>query len=108
MDLLSIPKKEKEYRCKFAAPSILTGRFVAHILDAEEEDIRETLTDPGTLIVYNEHVITKEYEGYKKIDSMEEQRDGGYIVKLSGNTEETGAETNTEENPGGENDGGNH
>ena len=98
MDLLSIPKKKKEFSCKFAAPSILTGRFVAHILEAEEKDIRETLTDPGTLIVYNAHVITKTYEGYTKIDSLDEQREGGYIVKLSGETEETGGEMNEEEN----------
>ena len=103
MDLLSIPKKKKEYNCKFAAPSILTGRFVAYILDAEEEDIRETLTDPGTLIVYNEHVITKEYEGYTKIDSLDPQREGGYIVKLSGETEETGGEIKEEGNSDGEN-----
>jgi len=102
MDLLSIPKKKKEYNCKFAAPSILTGRFVAYILSEDEEEIRETLTDPGTLIVYNEHVVTKEYKGYKRIDSLEAQRDGGYIVKLSGDSEETGSETNEEENSHGE------
>ena len=103
MDLLSIPKKKKEFNCKFAAPSILTGRFVAYILSEDEEEIRETLTDPGTLIVYNEHVITKEYEGYTKIDSLEPQREGGFIVKLSGETEETGGEINEEENSHGEN-----
>ena len=103
MDLLSIPKKKKEFNCKFAAPSILTGRFVAYILSEDEEEIRETLTDPGTLIVYNAHVITKEYDGYRRIDSLEPQRDGGYMVKLSGDTEGTGSETNEEENGNGEN-----
>ena len=103
MDLLSIPKKKKEFNCKFAAPSILTGRFVAYILSEDEEEIREALTDPGTLIVYNAHVITKEYDGYRRIDSLEPQRDGGYMVKLSGDTEGTGSETNEEENGNGEN-----
>ena len=101
MDLLSIPKKKKEFNCKFAAPSILTGRFVAHILSEDENEIREALTDPGTLIVYNENVGTKTYEGYTKIDSMDHQREGGYIVKLSGETEETGVEINEEENGNG-------
>lgn len=102
MDLLSIPKKKKEFNCKFAAPSILTGRFVAYILSEDEEEIRGTLTDPGTLIVYNEHVVTKEYDGYKRIDSLEAQRDGGYMVKLSGDTEDTGSETNEEDDNNGE------
>jgi hypothetical protein len=82
MDQLKIPEKNKEYTCRFAAPSILTGRFVAHILCKDGQELREVLTEPGKLYVYNVHVGTKEYVGYRFIHSMEEQTDG-FIVKLT-------------------------
>ena len=82
MDLLTIPKKQKEFNCKFAAPSILTGRFVAYIYCTDAEEIRTALNDPGLLIVSNEHVGVKEYAGYTALDSLDEQPDG-YIVRMS-------------------------
>ena len=82
MDHLMIPDKQKSFDCKFAAPSVLTGRFVAYIYCMDADEIRDALTNPGILIVENEHVGTREYPGYTTLDSMEEQPDG-YIVKLS-------------------------
>ena len=82
MDLLKIPKKQKQFDCKFAAPSILTGRFVAYVYCTDEHEITNALDDPGLLIVENEHVGVKEYAGYTALDSIDEQPDG-FIVKMS-------------------------
>lgn len=82
MDHLMIPDKQKSFICKFAAPSVLTGRFVAYIYCMDADEIRDALTNPGTLVVENEHVGVREYPGYTTVYSMDKQPDG-YIVKLS-------------------------
>lgn len=72
MDMLRLVNKDKEYLCRYAAPSVLTGRFVACVVDSTEESIREGFTDPGDIFVHNVENLyaDKTYTGYTGIDEI--------------------------------------
>lgn len=72
MDMLTLLKNDKKYLCKYAAPSILTGRFVACVVDSTEESIREDFENPGDIFVHNVENLyaDKTYSGYTAIDEI--------------------------------------
>ena len=72
MDKLTLIDKGKEFMCNFAAPSVLTGRFVADIIDSDEETVRESFENPGDMLVHNMEGLysDKTYSGYAGIYSL--------------------------------------
>lgn len=72
MDKLTLVDNGMEFMCKFAAPSVLTGRFVADILDSNEECVREAFQNPGDMLVHNMEELypDKTYKGYAGIYSL--------------------------------------
>lgn len=76
MDRLKLVEKGIEFMARFAAPSVLTGYFVAAIPDAKLEVIETAFTEPGTILVHNmeELYADKEYEGYRRIRQIREQQ----------------------------------
>ena len=84
MDVMMLPEKKAMYSCKYAAPSVLTGNFVAYIYEATEEEIRETLTDPGPIVVYNQDTGSHTYSGYTTVDEIRPQEDGLIVILTNG------------------------
>lgn len=83
MDRITLPDKGLQFLADFAAPSVLTGRFVASIVHAEAETVRSAFTAPGEMLVENVEGLyaPKTYTGYD-LDELQE-RDDRTIVKLS-------------------------
>lgn len=82
MDVMMLPKKKKMFDCKYAAPSPMTRKFVAHVYGADEKEIRETLTEPGPIVVYNPDTGSHAYEGYKTVEEIREQ-ERGFVAVLT-------------------------
>lgn len=72
MDMVTLIDKDKKYLCRYAAPSILTGRFVACVIGSTEESIREDFTNPGDIFVHNVENLyaDKTYTGYTELDEL--------------------------------------
>ena len=83
MDIVTIQRTGKQIECRYAAPSISTGRFVACVIGETPEQIREDFTDPGTLTVHNAEDLyaDKTYEGYTTIDEIRPS-DGDYVIVM--------------------------
>ena len=84
MDVMMLPAKQKMFNCEYAAPSVLTKKFVAHVLDATEQEIRETLTDPGDIVVYNKDAGSHTYRGYTTVEEIREQPIGHIAILTHG------------------------
>lgn len=74
MDRVTLVEKEISFNTRFAAPSILTGYFVAAVVGASEGKIRKAFTDPGDILVedMNGLVAPVTYTGYKTIVEIRE------------------------------------
>ena len=74
MDRITLTEKEQEFMCRFAAPSILTGYFVAAVIRSDRETIEEAFTEPGPILVHNMEDLyaDKTYEGYRRINEIRE------------------------------------
>lgn len=80
MDKIILPDKGVELETRFAAPSVLTGRFVCAVVNSDIGTVRDALDHPGRIIVHNtdELYADKIYAGYGAIHSIEES--GGEII----------------------------
>ena len=74
MDRITLTEKKQDFMCRFAAPSILTGYFVAAVVGSDRETIEESFTEPGPILVHNveELYADKTYEGYRRINEIRE------------------------------------
>ena len=77
MDKIILPEKGMELETRFAAPSVLTGRFVCAVVNSDIDTVRNALDHPGRIIVHNTNELydDKIYEGYGAIHSTEESGD---------------------------------
>lgn len=84
MDKIIIKRTGEEFITQFAAPSILTGRFVALVVGSNVGTVERVFSDPGEMTVHNldDQYADKTYTGYKGIHSMEERSDG-ILIKLN-------------------------
>lgn len=82
MDIVTIERTGNRVNCRYAAPSITTGYFVACVLAGTPESVEEEFTNPGTLYVHNAAglVEDKEYTGYDRIVSVCETDKGIQIM----------------------------
>ena len=82
MDRLKLVEKGIEFTARFAAPSVLTGYFVAEIPNASREEIEAAFTEPGPILVHNteELYADKLYEGYKRIRKIREQQNAIVVI----------------------------
>lgn len=82
MDRVKLIDKEKEFMTRFAAPSILTGCFVAAIPDADMEEIEQAFTEPGDILVHNMEELypDKIYNGYRRIRKIREQENEIIVI----------------------------
>lgn len=74
MDKIVFLEKNTEILTRFAAPSVLTGYFVAAVPGATVEQMTELFTDPGAMLVHNmdELYEDKVYTGYNHINELRE------------------------------------
>ena len=74
MDRITLTEKEQEFMCRFAAPSVLTGYFVAAVRNSDRATIEEAFTEPGPILVHNmeELYADKTYKGYRRINEIRE------------------------------------
>lgn len=74
MDRITLTEKKQEFMCRYAAPSVLTGYFVAAVTDSDRETIVEAFTEPGPILVHNTDDLyaDKTYEGYRRINEIRE------------------------------------
>lgn len=82
MDRLTLVEKEMEFMTRFAAPSVLTGYFVAAIPNANREKIEAAFTSPGPILVHNmeELFADKVYEGYTRMRQIREQENEIVVI----------------------------
>lgn len=74
MDRITLTEKKQEFMCRFAAPSVLTGYFVAAVRNSDRATIEEAFTEPGPILVHNmeELYADKTYKGYRRINEIRE------------------------------------
>lgn len=72
MDKVTLIDKGIDFTARFAAPSILTGYFVAAIVDSNVEDVSSAFANPGRILVHNmeDHYSDVTYTGYTRINEM--------------------------------------
>ena len=82
MDRITLTEKKQEFMCRFAAPSILTGYFVAAVVGSDRETIEKAFTEPGPILVHNveELYADKTYEGYRRINEIREAENGITVI----------------------------
>lgn len=75
MDKVTLKEKGKEFMTRYAAPSVLTGYFVAAVIGSTEETVTAAFTNPGDIMVQNvEHKYAdKVYAGYRRINEIRVQ-----------------------------------
>lgn len=74
MDRVTLIDKGLTFETRFAAPSVLTGCFVAAVLDSDRATVESAFTSPGTIFVHNEDNLfaDKTYTGYTRIQQLTE------------------------------------
>ena len=90
MDRITLIDKDVEFTTRFAAPSVLTGRFVAAVVDSDKETITEAFTDPGRILVHNMEDLyaDKIYEEYTHINEIRNGGDEITVILDRGETDE--------------------
>lgn len=78
MDRITFERNGAVLDANFAAESILTGNFVASVVNADEETVRAAFTEPGVIYVRSLDTTIPEsaYRGYRSVQSIDEQPDG--------------------------------
>lgn len=91
MDRVTLLDKDLQFMTKFAAPSVLTGYFVACIVDSDRETIEEAFTEPGPILVQNVDSLfeDKTYTDYRRIREIREGI-SSIIVILDGEEPDNG------------------
>ena len=74
MDRITLIDKEQEFMTRFAAPSVLTGYFVAAVVDSDRQTIEAAFTNPGRILVHNMENLYDDavYEDYTGINEIRE------------------------------------
>lgn len=74
MDRITLLDKGIEFMTRYAAPSILTGYFVAAIVNSDRAAIEAAFTNPGSIFVHNMEDLyaDKTYTGYTRINEIRE------------------------------------
>lgn len=82
MDRVTLLDKNRVFMTKYAAPSVLTGFFVAAVTGTDRQTAEAAFTDPGRILVENTESLfaPKIYDGYTKINEIREQEDGVIII----------------------------
>ena len=86
MDRIILPSG-KTYNAKYAADSVATGNFVAHLYADDLPQIVMDFTGADPIVVENPDVGRFVYTGYSRIIRMREE-DGGYVITLAREKEE--------------------
>ena len=75
MDRVTLTQKGISFDTRFAAPSVLTGYFVAAVQGSDRGTIESAFTDPGDILVHNleDLFADKTYTGYTRIREIREQ-----------------------------------
>ena len=86
MDKITFLKTGAELMTKFAAPSVLTGYFVASVPDATVEQMRDLFTDPGPMRVHNMQNLYEDkiYTEYDQINEIRAGNDEIIIILQKG------------------------
>lgn len=75
MDRITFLEKDNtELLTRFAAPSVLTGYFVAAVPNATVDEMEELFSDPGPMLVHNMDDLygDKVYTGFNHINEIRE------------------------------------
>jgi hypothetical protein len=85
MDKIILPDKGVELETRFAAPSVLTGRFVCAVVDSDADEVREAFTDHGPILVQNTDGLYEDklYTDFGGIHDLREEQ-GQITVVLNG------------------------
>lgn len=85
MDKITLIEKEAVFMSRYAAPSVSSGRFVAAIVDSDVDDVRETFTDHGPILVQNTDGLYEDklYTDFGGIHDLREEQ-GQITVVLNG------------------------
>ena len=88
MDRITLIDKEQEFMTRFAAPSVLTGYFVAAVVDSDRQTIEAAFTNPGRILVHNMENLYDDavYEGYTEINEIRESPDEITVILDKGVT----------------------
>ena len=86
MDKITFLKTGAELMATFAAPSVLTGYFVASVPDATVEQMRDLFTDPGPMRVHNMQNLYEDkiYTEYDQINEIRAGNDEIIIILQKG------------------------
>lgn len=82
MDKITLTEKGEVFISKYAAVSVLTGRFVACIIDSDIDTIRKAFTNPGTILVHNVQNLYADtvYNGFNNINEIREETGQTIII----------------------------
>ena len=88
MDRITLIDKEQEFMTRFAAPSVLTGYFVAAVVDSDRQTIEAAFTNPGRILVHNMENLYDDavYEDYTGINEIRESPDEITVILDKGVT----------------------
>lgn len=83
MDIVTLTEKGVRFNAEYAAPSVLSGRFVACVADVAVEELRSAFTEPGPILVQSAEGLYADrvYTGYHRLYAIEES-ERGHIVKV--------------------------
>ena len=75
MDRVTLVDKGIVFNTRFAAPSILTGYFVAAVVDSDRATVEQAFTNPGAILVESVEGLYKPetYTDYTRINEIREQ-----------------------------------
>jgi len=82
MDRITFRRNDAVFSATFAAPSVLTGNFVACVTGETEEAVRAAFTEPGTIHVEDLDglIPAADYDGYRSVKSIDEDPDGLLVI----------------------------
>ena len=97
MDRITLLDKGVSFNTRFAAPSILTGYFVAAVLGSTVEEVTEAFTNPGNILVHNVADLYADatYTGYTRINEIRQQLDEIIVILDRGENYGNGNETDS-------------
>lgn len=86
MDRVTLTDKSLVFRAQFAAKSVLTGFFVAAVVDENRETVESAFTEPGDILVENEDDLFAPtvYTGYTTINEIRENSDSIVVILEKG------------------------
>ena len=90
MDMIILLDKGKQFESLYAAPSLLTGRFGACIVNSDMQTVIDAFSNPGRMLVHNIDDLypDQEYDQYKSIYMLEDTERGIKIILTKGNNAE--------------------